>query len=29
VDSTLDKKASQLFKSIAYQYDNYMQIIED
>ena len=29
VDSALDKKASQLFKSIAYQYDNYMQIIED
>ncbi len=27
VNSTLDKKASQLFKSLSYEYDNYMQII--
>ena len=27
VNSALDKKASQLFKSLSYEYDNYMQII--
>ncbi|MCR4874801.1 MAG: nucleotidyltransferase family protein [Clostridia bacterium] len=27
VNSTLDKKASHLFKSLSYEYDNYMQII--
>ena len=28
VDSSLDKKASNLFKSLNYEYDNYMQIIK-
>ena len=28
VDSTLDKKASNLFKSLNYEYENYMQIIK-
>ena len=28
VHSSLDKRASQLFKSLYYQYDNYMQIIK-
>ncbi len=28
VNSALDKKASSLFKSLNYEYDNYMQIIE-
>ena len=28
VHSALDKRASQLFKSLYYQYDNYMQIIK-
>ncbi len=29
VDATLDKKASNLFKSLNYEYENYMQIIKD
>ncbi len=28
VNSSLDKKASQLFKSLNYEYDNYMQIVD-
>ena len=28
VDSALDKKASNLFKSLNYEYENYMQIIK-